>query len=86
VNRSRRLRLLPAYGVKAVDTTAAADTFNGAFAVAVMSGREHLESATWASAVAAISVTRSGAQTSMPTPSEVDRFLDYGGHSGSKTC
>jgi ribokinase len=67
---------LPAYDVKAVDTTAAGDAFNGAFATALMNGRDPLESAAWASAVAAISVTRPGAQPSMPTPSEVDRFLE----------
>jgi ribokinase len=69
-------KLLPAYAVKAVDTTAAGDAFNGAFAVALMNGLEPLESASWASAVAAISVTRPGAQASMPTASEVDRFLE----------
>jgi ribokinase len=69
-------QLLPAYSVKAVDTTAAGDAFNGAFAVALMNGLEPLESASWASAVAAISVTRPGAQASMPTASEVDRFLE----------
>ncbi len=69
-------RRLPAYAVKAVDTTAAGDAFNGAFAVALMNGLEPLESASWASAVAAISVTRAGAQSSMPTASEVARFLE----------
>ncbi len=69
-------QLVPAYSVKAVDTTAAGDAFNGAFAVALMNGRDPLESASWASAVAAISVTRPGAQASMPTSSEVDRFLE----------
>lgn len=69
-------QLLPAYSVEAVDSTAAGDAFNGAFAVALMNGLEPLESASWASAVAAISVTRPGAQASMPTASEVDRFLE----------
>jgi ribokinase len=69
-------RLLPAYPVHAVDTTAAGDAFNGAFAVALMNGQEPFEAASWASAVAAISVTRAGAQVSMPTTSEVDRFLE----------
>jgi ribokinase len=68
--------LLPAYAVEAVDTTAAGDAFNGAFAVALMNGLEPLASASWASAVAAISVTRPGAQASMPTASEVARFLE----------
>ena len=69
-------QLLPAYAVKAVDTTAAGDAFNGAFAVALMNGLEPLKSASWASAVAAISVTRPGAQASMPAASEVARFLE----------
>ncbi len=69
-------QLLPAYAVTAVDTTAAGDAFNGAFAVALMNGHSPIESASWASAVAAISVTRPGAQPSMPTPLEVDRFLE----------
>jgi len=69
-------QLLPAYSVKPVDTTAAGDAFNGAFAVALMNRQGPLESASWASAVAAISVTRPGAQASMPTAAEVDRFLE----------
>src|SRR5712664_1206339 len=68
--------LLPAYTVQAVDTTAAGDAFNGAFAVAMLNGQDPLSSASWASAVAAISVTRPGAQPSIPTPLEVDRFLE----------
>ena len=67
---------LPAYAVSAVDTTAAGDAFNGAFAVALVNGQSPIEAAAWASGVAAISVTRHGAQTSMPTAVEVDRFLD----------
>jgi ribokinase len=69
-------QLLPAFAVQAVDTTAAGDAFNGAFAVALLNEQSPLESALWASAVAAISVTRAGAQASMPTALEVDRFLD----------
>jgi ribokinase len=69
-------QLLPAFSVKAVDTTAAGDAFNGAFAVALLNGQDPLDSALWASAVAAISVTRPGAQASMPTSLEVDRFLE----------
>lgn len=69
-------RFVPAYSVKAIDTTAAGDAFNGAFVVAQMRGEEPVECASWASAVAAISVTRAGAQASMPSATEVDRFLD----------
>ncbi len=69
-------QLLPAYGVHAIDTTAAGDAFNGAFAVALLNGQDPLSSASWASAVAALSVTRPGAQPSMPTLLEVDLFLE----------
>jgi len=67
--------LLPAYSVPAVDTTGAGDAFNGAFAVALLQGETPVASATWASAVAAISVTRHGAQPSMPSQKEVDDFM-----------
>jgi len=69
-------QLLPAHKVHAIDTTAAGDAFNGAFAVALMQGQDPVSSASWASAVAAITVTRRGAQPSIPTPLEVDRFLE----------
>jgi ribokinase len=69
-------QMVPAHAVNPVDTTAAGDAFNGAFAVALMNGQGAIEAASWASAVAAISVTRAGAQASMPTSSEVERFLD----------
>lgn len=67
---------IPAYAVKAVDTTAAGDAFNGAFAVGLMLGKSSKESARFASAVAAISVTRHGAQPSMPSAEEVERFIE----------
>lgn len=67
--------VLPAFSVKAIDTTAAGDAFNGAFATALMLGMENLNAARFASAAAAISVTRSGAQPSMPTREEVVRLL-----------
>ncbi len=75
-------QLLPAYKVRAIDTTAAGDAFNGAFAVALMNGQDPLSSASWASAVAAISVTRPGAQPSMPTSFEMASFFGDG-HNGN---
>ena len=63
------------YKVSAVDTTAAGDAFNGAFAVALTGGQDAFASASWATAVAAISVTRPGAQTSMPNAAEVEQFI-----------
>jgi ribokinase len=67
---------IPAFSVDAVDTTAAGDAFNAGFAVALMRGSTVTRSAIFASAVAAISVSRPGAQPSMPTRDEVDRFLE----------
>jgi ribokinase len=65
-----------AFSVDAVDTTAAGDAFNAGFAVGLMRGSTVARSAVFASAVAAISVTRPGAQPSMPTGDEVDLFLE----------
>jgi ribokinase len=65
----------PAFPMIAVDSTAAGDTFNGAFAVCLLSGWNVSDSVTYASAAAALSVTREGAQPSMPTAAEVDVFL-----------
>jgi ribokinase len=69
------LQSIPAYAVEAVDTTAAGDAFNGGFAVGLAKGMSSIESARFASAVAGISVTRRGAQSSMPTIQEVKQFL-----------
>ncbi len=60
--------------VSAIDTTAAGDAFNGAFAVALMSGRTPYESAQFAAKAAALSVTRRGAQSSMATSAEIATF------------
>ncbi|HEY3966618.1 MAG TPA: ribokinase [Planctomycetaceae bacterium] len=59
--------------VQAVDATAAGDAFNGALAVALAEGRSLVEAARWANAAAAISVTRLGAQPSLPHRAEIDR-------------
>jgi ribokinase len=67
---------VPAFSVNAADTTGAGDAFNAGFAVALMRGSAVVRSAVFASAVAAISVTRPGAQTSMPTGIEVGDFLE----------
>ena len=66
---------VPAYQVQAVDTTAAGDAFNGAFAVALARGSLPADAVFFASAVAAIAVTRRGAFPSMPTQADVDAFL-----------
>jgi ribokinase len=66
---------VPSFPVEAVDTVAAGDCFNGAFAVALLEGRNPESAAHFASAAAAISVTRRGAQASMPNRAEVEDFL-----------
>ena len=63
------------FKVKAVDTTAAGDTFCGALAVALVEDKSLKEALQFASAAAAISVTRMGAQPSAPTRKEIDKFL-----------
>ena len=65
--------------MSAVDTTAAGDVFNGAFAVALAEGRPVAEAARFANAAAAISVTRPGAQSSVPSREEVGAFLAASG-------
>ncbi len=75
---------VPAFKVQAVDSTAAGDAFNAGLAVSLMKGAEPPEAVRFASAVAALSVTRAGAQPSMPTSREVSRFLkvmEKGGNS-----
>jgi len=66
---------IPACPVQAVDTTAAGDCFVGALAVGLCEGKSLPAAAEFASAAAALSVTRDGAQPSLPRREEVTRFL-----------
>jgi ribokinase len=66
----------PPVRVKAVDTTAAGDTFNGALAFAIASNKTLDEAIPLANAMAAYSVTRMGAQSSMPGLKELRHFLN----------
>lgn len=66
-------RVIPSLRVKAVDTTAAGDTFNGAFVTALSEGMDEAAAIAFGNKAAAISVTRKGAQTSIPSREEVDR-------------
>ena len=68
-------RHFPSRKVEAVDMTAAGDTFNGALAVALAEGKPIEEAISFANCAAAISVTRLGAQTSIPTRGEVEAVL-----------
>lgn len=66
---------IPGFRVEAKDTTAAGDTFNGALLTGLQEGRPMNDAIRFAHAAAAISVTRIGAQTSIPFRREVERFL-----------
>ena len=68
-------RQFACFPVEVRDATAAGDTFNGALAVALAEGQTMEQALRFANAAAAISVTRLGAQASIPTRAEVDAFL-----------
>ncbi len=71
-------KLVPGYVVDAKDTTAAGDTFNAAFAVGLAMDLEVLDAIRLANAAGAISTTKIGAQTAMPTLSEAMETVDFG--------
>lgn len=73
-------KMVPAFRVKAVDSTAAGDAFNGALAVALMRGFTLEDAVRFAAAAGAMSATRAGAQTSMPTEKEVAHMLNGQGN------
>lgn len=67
--------LIPGFRVEATDTTAAGDTFNGALVTGLLEEMPLEKAIKFAHAAAAISVTRFGAQTSIPSRQETDTFL-----------
>jgi len=69
-------QFVPAFKVKAVDTTAAGDVYCGSMAVALVEGKSLVEAVRFAGAASAISVTRLGAQPSAPFRSEIDEFIE----------
>lgn len=66
---------VPGFKVKAIDTIAAGDTFNGALLTALLEEKPLAEAIRFAHAAAAIAVTRPGAQPSVPWRKEIDDFL-----------
>lgn len=70
----RRSEHFPGRNVEAVDVTAAGDTFNAALAVALSEGHSLEDAIVFANTAASISVTRRGAQASVPSRSEVERL------------
>lgn len=74
-NSEREIKYKPAIDVVAMDTTGAGDSFTGAIAVAISEGMVIEDAIDFASAVAAIVVTKHGAQSSLPTLNEVKEFM-----------
>jgi ribokinase len=70
-----KARWVKPFKVDAIDTVAAGDCFNGAFAVALLEENDPWTAARFANAAAAICVTRKGAAASMPSRAEVEEFL-----------
>lgn len=68
-------KIIPGFKVEATDTTAAGDTFNGAFVTGLLEGKAIDNAVVFAHGAAAISVTRFGAQTSIPSRDEVEQFI-----------
>lgn len=68
-------RIVSGYKVKAVDTVAAGDSFNGAFAVALIEGKSVEEAVRFANAMGALTVQKQGAIPSLHTRAQVDAFI-----------
>ncbi len=74
----RSMEFVPAKVVDAVDTTAAGDAFNGGLIFGLAQGKSLTDAAVFANNVAALSVTKMGAQSSMPTLEAVENFINNG--------
>ncbi len=73
---------VPAYSVRAIDATAAGDTFCGALAVALGEGKDLAAAVRFATAAAALAVTRAGAQPSIPKRDEILQLMKSGSIGG----
>ena len=67
--------IISGYKVKAVDTVAAGDSFNGALAVALTEGKTLKEAVQFANAMGALTVTKKGAIPSLHTREQVEEFI-----------
>ena len=76
---SDQVTQVDAYKVDVVDTTAAGDAFIGGFASALLRGVEIEEAVKYANACGALAATKFGAQPSLPTKEEVERFMSLRG-------
>jgi ribokinase len=69
-------QLFPTRKVTPMDTTAAGDAFNGALALSLASGEDIAAAIQFANQVASFSVTRMGAQSSLPTRDEIEEWME----------
>jgi ribokinase len=76
IAESTGTRHIPGWNVRAVDTTGAGDCLAAGIAVALIQGKTLAEAVAFASQAAALSTTKAGAQDSMPSWSEVERFRE----------
>ncbi len=77
-NRDGKVISVPAFQVKAVDTTAAGDTFTGYYLAGVCKGNDRREALRTACGASALAVMKKGAAMSIPVMEEVKRFLEKG--------
>ena len=75
-SKDNNIKKYDVYKVKAVDTTAAGDSFIGAFTMKICESGNSDEAIKYATAVSAIVVTRQGAQDSIPTREEIEKFIE----------
>ncbi len=76
ITTNENIEIVSGYKVKAVDTVAAGDSFNGAFAVALTEGKTLQEAVKFANAMGALTVTKNGAIPSLHTRKEVIEFIE----------
>lgn len=76
VSSDGREEIVPAYSVKAVDTTGAGDAFNGGLLAALAEGKDIWEAVRFANGLAAVSVQRLGTTPAMPSREEIEQFLE----------
>lgn len=75
VKNGDNYEIVPTYKTTAVDTTAAGDTFCGSLCVALSEGKNLIEAVKFANRTASVSVTRMGAQSSVPYRNEINQLI-----------
>jgi len=70
-----QMKLIPAFDVDVVDTTAAGDAFIGGLAAALLKGKSLVEAVRYGNASGALAATKFGAQPSLPTQNEVEQLI-----------